>query len=438
MLDETLIKIGEVLGGWIWLIGFLIFLFILIVLGRHFWLIRLREKFIENIKWVILEIKIPKENLKSAKAMEQVFASLHGTYSFGIGFIDKWWKGKVEEWMSLEMVGFAHGINFYIYVPEKYRPLVEASFFSQYPEAEIHEAEDYTGKFGDDLPNDTYDIFGTDFMLKKESYYPIKTYEFFEENVEERRLDSVASIFEAMSGLKIDEMIWLQLLIRPTENAYGSGVDEVIGKIMGRPAKVPQNIGNDLIGFLNDIILALVPDSTPSKNGGEKKSTDVKWKMSTPGEQEVLKAIENKISKLSFETIWRFIYLDKKDSFTDSNVAAVMGATRQFSTQNLNSLRPNTKTLTVPKWVGKIFRKPRLLKRKKQLFQSYRKREMPLEPKIPFVLHFKTSILSIEELATLYHPPITAVGAPSLEHLEAKKGSAPPNLPIITDSKWKK
>lgn len=52
-------------------------------------------------------------------------------------------------------------------------------------------------------------------------------------------------------------------------------------------------------------------------------------------------------------------------------------------------------------------------------------------PKWPFSLYLKTSVFSVEELATLYHPPITYVGAPNLEPLEAKKGSAPSNLPIV-------
>jgi hypothetical protein len=432
MVSETLISIGETLSGRTGLIVFLIFLYFLIIFGRYFWLIHIREKFIKDIKWVILEIKIPKENLKSPKAMEQVFASLHSTYTSGIKRNDKWRLGKVEEWMSLEMAGFAHRIHFFAYVPEKYKTLVETSFFSQYPEVEIHEAEDYTDKFGNDLPNDTYDIFGTDFILARENYYPIKTYQFFEETTEERRLDSISNIFEVMSGLKDDEMIWLQLLIRPTGNTLVDKADEIINKIMGRAAKAKKGIGDELIKFIASFIMAINPlhpaeEITSSKSGGE-KSPDKK--APTSGEQEILKAVENKISKLCFEMIWRFIYIDKKDSFVASNVAAIMGAMKQFSTQNLNSFRPNSGTITTPKASGKIFRKRKLLERKKKLFISYIKREMPLEPKIPFVLNFKTSILSIDELATLYHPPITSVGAPSLRHLEAKKGSAPSNLPI--------
>lgn len=432
MVDEILIKISETLSREGGLVVFLIAFYVLVVLGKDWWLLRIRKRFIDNIKWTILEVKIPKENLKSPKAMEQVFAALYATFSFGLKWIDKWWVGKVEEWMSFEMVGFAHSMHFYVYMPEKYRNLVESAFFSQYPNVEIHTAEDYTRRFGDDLPNETYDIFGTDFTLGRENYFPIKTYPFFEESIEERRLDPIATISEVMSGLKFDEMVWLQILTRPMNDTWKNEAEDLVNKIMGRVKKAPTTGFKDaIVEFLSNLIWAPVQYPAWGKGGGEEKSAGIK--MLTPGEQDILKAVENKISKPGFETVIRFIYLDKRDSFTASNVSAVMGAMNQFRTQHINSFRPNPGTITAPRAVGKLFRKRRLLKRKKKLFQSYLKREMPLLPKRPFALFLKASILCVEELATLYHPPITAVGAPSLEPLGAKKGSAPSNLPVITD-----
>src|SRR3990167_1043110 len=99
MVEEILTIISDTLSGWAGLIIFLLALYVLVTLGRIFWLIRIRKKFIDKMEWVILEVKIPKENLKSPKAMEQVFASLHGSYSFSLKWIDKWWYGKVEDWM---------------------------------------------------------------------------------------------------------------------------------------------------------------------------------------------------------------------------------------------------------------------------------------------------------------------------------------------------
>jgi len=431
-VEQILTAISGALEGVTGFVIFIISFWLLIALGKDWWLIRLRQKTIAGMKWITLEIKIPKENLKSPKAMEQVFTSLHGSYSFGFKWIDKWWIGKLEDWMSLELVGFSHSIHFYARIQEKFRNMVESSFFSQYPDAEFSIVEDYTGRFGDDLPNDTYDLFGADLILSEDDIFPIKTYQFFEENIEERRLDPIATISEVMSGLKDDEMVWLQLLIRPTSSKdLKEKAQELVDKMMGRAKKSPpKGVGAGLGEFMANLTVAPMQYPTWGKGGNvdDKGAMD---KRLSPGEQDILKAIENKVSKIHFEALLRFIYIDKKDAFTPSNVSAVMGALRQFSTSNLNSLRPNLGTLTVPRAVGRFFRKPRLLKRKKKLFKSYLKREMPMYPRKPFTLLLKQSIFSTEELATIYHPPITYVGAPKLEPLEAKKGSAPSNLPIV-------
>lgn len=430
MFDKILGITAVFLERWIWFVVAFIALYLPLFLVKNWWLMRIRRKFISEMKWINLEIKIPKENLKSPKSMEQVFASLYATYSFGFNWIDRWWFGEVEEWMSFEMVGFAQSMHFYAYIPEKHKNLVESAFFAQYPDTEIHVTEDYGGRFGNDLPNDTFDIFGADFILARENYYPIKTYEFFEDIAEEKRLDPIATISETMAVLKDDEMIWLQILIRPTGDNWKKEADEVINKIMGRETKASgTGIVDALFEFLRNLVWAPAQYPVWSEGGGEAKPSNPT--RLSPGEQDFLKAVENKTSKPGFETILRFIYLDKKDSFTSSNISAVMGVVNQFRTQNFNSFRPNPETVTKPRNVGLFFRKPRLLRRKKKLFRSYLNREMPLQPKRPFSLRFKTCILSIEELATIYHPPITIVGAPSLKRLESKKGSAPSSLPII-------
>ncbi len=423
--EELLIFIGQTTVTTWWVVLLIPILFIF----RDWWLLRIRREFIGAMEWSLVEVKIPRENLKTPKAMEQVFASLHASYSFGLKRIDRWWFGKVEEWMSIEMVGTASRVHFYARFLTKYRNLVETAIFSQYPDAEIQDAEDYTTQFGDEVPNDTYDLFGTDFMLAKDQAYPIRTYPFFEEIAEERRLDPISTIAEVMSSLKSDETIWIQILIRATGDHWKESAEEIVNKIMGRkkPAPSPGLMG-ELAIFMRNLSIAIF--QPPEWPGGSEEKPAPPQRFS-PGEEEILRAVENKVSKLSFDSIVRFIYIDKKDAFTSSNVAAVMGAMRQFSTQHLNAFRPNVGTLTVPRAIGLFFRKPRMLKRKKKLFKTYRERIMPVEPRRIFALRLTTSVLSTEELATVFHPPITAVGAQRLRRLETRKGGPPGSLPII-------
>ncbi len=367
--------------------------------------------------------------------MEQVFTSLHGTYSQGIKRRERWFQGKVEDWISLEIAGFAQGVHFYIRTPKKYRKLVETAFFSQYPDAEVEEAEDYTARLPRDLPNDEFDIWGTDYVLARDNAYPIKTYVSFEQimQFEEMTIDPLATITEVVSSLKDDELVWLQLLVRPVgpewmSQAKGT-IDELTGKGGGGGKKLFDMGG--VTEFLKN--LSKAPMALPEwAEGGSTPSAPERL---TPGKQDTVKAVEGKMSKLAFEAILRFIYIDKKSEFSGENVTAVAGAINQFSALNLNSFKPNMKTITIPSKVSRLLfnRKTLLLRRKKLLYEHYLYRDIAQPPPFRFGLKLKTSILNAEELATVYHPPLAMVTAAKLRVLETRKGEPPVNLPLAEE-----
>lgn len=416
-----------------------IVIFLLALVISQYWLTRIRLKHLKGIKWLLLEFEVPRENLRSVKSMEQVFASLHATYSFGLDFWEKWWEGKLEPWLCLEMTGSSEGVRFFIRTPESFRNLVETAFFSQYPDVEIHEAQEYTDEFGKDLPNENIDLFGFDLILSKNRSYPVRTYPSFEEQVEERRVDPMATIAEVISNLKGNERAWLQLLIRPTGSDWKKEADDIINDLTGRgkkDAKKSMFLGfiNGIFHFIHNLIAgALRPPEWPESVKAQERPVSEPPKRFTPGEIDALKAIENKVSKVAFESIIRFIYFDDKSDFTTSNVTAIRGAFRQFDTLNLNSFRVDLETLTGAYFLFRFFRtKSRVLQRKKNLFFNYTHHLFP--PFFQFPLGssggIKVPILNIEELATVFHPPITAVEAPKLFRLEAKKGEPPANLPL--------
>src|SRR3989339_959685 len=97
-LSVVLFAIGFLISlWWIW-IPWLFF-----VLARNLWLKWRRSIFIGKLDWVLLEILPPKNVKKTARAMEQFFAGLHGIQT-GATFKDKYWAGKVQNWVSMEMV----------------------------------------------------------------------------------------------------------------------------------------------------------------------------------------------------------------------------------------------------------------------------------------------------------------------------------------------
>lgn len=425
---EIIFGIGRILLEVLKLTWWIILPVFLFSIFSDFWLNSVRGAYIKKMKWVFLEIKIPGNVLKTPKAMENIFTALHSIYGSDPDWEDIHFHGKILSWYSFEMVGYAGGVSFYVRAPESARNLIEAAVYSEYPDAEIISGDDYINFVPSVLPNDIYDIWGNEYVLANKDPYPIQTYPYFEAAVEEQRLDPISAITEVMSKLKEGEAIWLQYLMRPVGDKWKKEGEEIRDKMYAR--KKPDAPPSFLVGiiegffeFLVNLVKGIVQEPTWSEG---KSPSDDKGKTVTlsPGERNVLEAIENKISKFGYEAAIRFIYIDKKDEFTQLNVAAVSGAFKQFGTQDKNSFKmvSETKTsvtgalLTTQSW----FRKGKIYARKRAIYDAYRSRKFPK----------KFSVLCTEELATIFHFPLATVGAPLLKRVETRKGEPPSNLPI--------
>src|SRR3989344_4570857 len=72
-----------------------------------------RAHYLTGLKWLLLEIKVPKDPGRSPKATEQFFTALHGTQPPPPRLrerIKNFWNGKVLDWFSLEVVGIGGDI----------------------------------------------------------------------------------------------------------------------------------------------------------------------------------------------------------------------------------------------------------------------------------------------------------------------------------------
>lgn len=369
------------------------------------WEIRLfarRAEFVSKLEWLMYEIRVPRESIKSIKSMEQVFASLYGMYSFGIKPLDKYLDGKVELWMSFELVGRGGGISFYARVPKTHKNLFESSIYAQYPEAELILSSDYTQELPQRLPNEAWDLWGTGFSLVKKHPYPLRTYPYFEDAPkEEKRIDPLATIFEAMSKLKSDEMIWIQVLFSPTASLKDAGQAEVKSFI--------------------------------EKLGATEQDPTVKsmtmFKM-TPGDRDIIESIERKCSKQVFQVCMRFVYIDNRNEFTPLNVASVMGAFQQFNANHLNALKPDRLVTVMAGFLPRMFKwykKYKVLSKKRMVYDFYVKRRFGYSGRLA---NEDLPIMNIEELATLFHFPTSVVKAPKLQAIQSRTSEAPVNLPI--------
>jgi len=409
-----------------------------LILFSIFWYLRLRfirRQFVKTMDWKIIEVKIPKDIFITAKAMEQIFAAMYSIYSFSA--FKKWEKyvlGKVETFVSFEIEGSSAGVHFYIYHPARLRKLIEMAIYAQYPAAEIHEAFDYAKSMTAHLPNSEYEVWGTNYILNRENYYPVKTYNYFEETEEEKRIDPLAHIIEVISNLKEGERIWYQVIIagtgKPTENDWQKEGEDKISEIAGRKKEDKNKFS--VWGELNMWITNFFKAPFAEINWGEEKKEERPvGRFLTPAEQNLVKSISGKISKSGFETVIRIVYIDQKAAFTPLNIASILGTFQQFGASDINSFKPGAEITGMANFLSKIsprYKKMMEFAKKRAIYFRYINRRFG---KTNMERKEKFPVLNTEELATIYHFPSLTIETPQLRRLETKKGGPPKGLPII-------
>ena len=419
---EEILNIYKVtISGYWWIIAPVALFFIL----KNIWLNYRYGEFLKNLKWVMLEVKFPQDTTKSPKAIEQFFSGLHAVEK-KLKFKDKYIKCELPTWFSVELISKEGTIHIFVRTQEKFRNLVESHIYSQYPDAEISEAEDYVSELPKGIPNQEYDVWGTELLLTKPDAYPIRTYPvFFEEREAEERNDPIAGLFEFLSSLDSQEHVWIQILVSPTGDDWKKQGEKLVDELMSKKAEVKKGglIGEEASSWFKTFIDGIVEflfgifGESKEEKESEARSVDL-----SPGKKEVVLAIEKNIAKLGFKTIIRYIYWTKKDSFSKDKTAAIGGFWKQFNTQNLNGFKPNKKV--TPGW-AKIFKLRREKPQKRIFVQWYKKRYFSFKD-----FSQRGFVFNIEELATIFHIPIKFVKAERIPRIEAKKGGPPAGLPI--------
>ena len=202
-----------------WLFGW-IPVFITILWGlKEVWLFYVQNKWVGEQKKVFLAIDIPRGNEQSPRAVENLFAYIAGAHG-NMNLIETYWIGEIQPSFSFEIVSIDGYTQFLIRSYEKFRNVVESAIYSQYPNAEITEINDYAAGMPRQFPDAEWDIFGMEFVPVKSEAYPIKTYEEFEHQFGEPETtfrDPMAALMDLFSSLRQGEQIWYQIIVKPID-----------------------------------------------------------------------------------------------------------------------------------------------------------------------------------------------------------------------------
>lgn len=381
-------------------------LFFLVKIFWSLWITYIRADFLSKQEHKLLEIELPKEQIKSPLAMELVLNVLNQIGGEST-FIDKYIKGKIRACFSLELVSIEGVVHFFIWTRKNFVDLIESQIYSQYPTSRVIEVEDYTNFLR--YNKQSFSLWGCEFKLTKADPYPIKTYidygldrEVITEEGYKQRIDPMASTIEFLGSLNKGEYMWVQILVRANrkeKNKKGTWfkktdwreeAEELVNKLMKRDSeKISEEHAN-----------------------------------LTKEEQEVISAIQHGISKPGFDCGIRALYLAQTDKFRSMNIVGLVGLFKQYNSSILNGFKP-TGGLTIFDYPWQDFRQIRQNKVRRELFDAYRRRSYFHPP-----YKRKAFVLNSEELATIFHFPDRAVQTPTFKRIESSRAEPPSNLPV--------
>lgn len=388
------------------------------------WLTYIRAQFISKMEWTLLEIKLPQEVSRSPLAMELVLNSLQMTFGEA-QWIDKYIKGGVRPWTSLELVSLGGSVHFFVWIVKGSRKIFESQIYAEYPDAEMYEVPDYTA--GVNFDAGTMKLWGCEFALTKPDPYPIKTYVDYgldRDPKEEQKIDPITPALEWLGSLGSNEQGWIQIIVRAHKDEDPKrglkeftkmepvGEKSLFGKkgpLFGKTDKWKDDVKKEVQKIVDE-----------RKIKGDDEDKGIKL---TKLEEEIITALERSISKPAFDVGIRGLYFASSDEFDPANIGGLIGSFKQYSTNHLNGFKPkNTTGVSFP-WQD-LFG-TRVPKKKRAMLDAYKRRSYFHPPH-----KSKHFILNTEELATIYHFPGKVATTPTLKRLESRKAEPPPGLPI--------
>lgn len=357
---------------------------ILVVFYFSFIYFRKKIDFKRSLNMTFLKVTIPKkdsdldekkETLRDFKEqisiMEQLLSSLKTLYSSSL-------KSKIvgQDYISLEYLAAKKEIFFYVVVPKKAKLLIEKQITWFYSDAIIDEVEEYN------IFENKKAIKAASFVLKKDFFLPIKTYQKLES-------DPINNITNAFSKLGENETCVVQILLRPVSDNWQEKTDKVLKELK----KWFKFSLNPLL-WLVEIVNFLWQDSKDKKESSKDDNKD--------NDKETL--IKEKWKKTGYEMILRVITTWDEELLAEAQLKNVIWAFSQLTSPWFNSFKKKKQSSSniVHDYIFRYFRNGAFSKK---------------------------NILNIEEIASLFHFPHSKYNkTPEIKWQTYKIVKAPTNI----------
>lgn len=315
-----------------------------------------------------------KEDFREVMSIaEQLFSIFSSTYQKGLNF-----KLFGQPRVSFEIVAKDGLIYFYIGVPHEMESFTEKQIHAIYPDAEVEPSSDFK-IFNSELK------YNCGFLkLKQKFVFPIKTYK----NLES---DPLNSITNALSKLGDKSKATIQVLIKPTSGDWKLQVSRMARKIVENKSVNETLLGKIVNGLSNFL-------SSSNKEMEQRRIEDQKL---TPIQEETLKALREKQSKLGFETQVKIVVGSPTNEEAKMHLENILNSYSQFTSPEWNSFKkivPEKTSDFITSFILREFTSPYM-------------------------------ILNTEELASIFHLPNKFIGTPNIFWLKSRVLPGPTDIP---------
>jgi hypothetical protein len=331
------------------------------------------------------EGEAPKSEKEIISVMEQLYSSLSSIRETRDTFI----YGQPHLVFEIATPQVGEEISFYLAVPRRYENVIEKQIHGFFPEASVEKTEDYN------IFNPTGAVAGAYLKLAKSYVLPFKTYQNLETDPLNEITNTLSKLAEKGEGGAV------QVVFRPSLSKWRKLGQEIAQEMQkGKSFSQAQSAkgGNWLIRLIKEF-RGSVKSSQKEEQSLKEKQTEL-----TPGREEVIKALEDKASKVGFDVNLRLLVSAADQTRADEILGHLEAAFVQFNAPNLNQLKP-------------IRPRGRALKK---LIYHFSFRLFNKKQKM---------ILNTEELTSLFHFPTTGIETPKVKFLRAEPAAPPANLP---------
>lgn len=293
-------------------------------------------------------------------------------------------------YISLEIAKPSHmdEIIFFVAMPRKFREAVEKQIHSFFPSASIEKTEDFT------IFNPKSFTEAAILNLRKKHIFPIKTYESLEVDPLNNVTNALSKLDEASEGAAI------QLIIKPADPGWRYEGRSIAHKMQqGRRlhevnASVSSKIMRESGNIMHEVFFR--------KQGEGKNPYDPKTVQLTPEEQELVKSLEQKSGKVGFEVNIRLIASAETRERAQQILGQLENSFSQYENSDLNH----------------FYSKKRL-----------KKQDISFDFIFRNFIEEDAVILNAEEVASIFHFPISTVETPKIKWLKSNAAQPPLNIP---------